>query len=174
MNTIQHGLCLVLQHALNFERDEPRIIRKIARFAEHPFGLQVPQGVTIRFHGYPGYTDESVNGFLSYIASRLAGHGGEFVSYLRVIKVAINPKELKQHMVFFEVGLPHEVLMCGGCSDCSGTGGAGKEDLDAVFAFLSNITGVKPAEVEVKAEQGRLLFEHICKLYETEVIGRGI
>jgi len=65
---------------------------------------------------------------------------------LRVIFVEADEINKDQHLVFYEMANPASTIMCGGCTDFSGTGGNGKEQMDAFFALLADIYS---AQIEI-------------------------
>lgn len=68
---------------------------------------------------------------------------------LRVILAEADKDDPKQHYIFFEMASPAATLMCGGCTDYSGAGKSGKEEMDRFFALLADIYDVQIEKVTI-------------------------
>ncbi len=137
----------------------------------HPFGLPIPNPLPlreIRFMGYPGATEVSVRTFAAYVADHLTSRPLE-IQYLREIFVEFDPNQPKNHDVFFEAMIMSDLMMCGGCTDCSGGGGYGRQQLEGLFAVISTLFSVPVQKVTVpyaRGEEGRRFLDREFKEFE--------
>lgn len=147
---------------------------------EHPFGLSVPELKTefrtystnhIRYVGYPGATDCSVQGIIRLVAWALGNDclgSNRGACFLRVIYAESNPDNPSHHNVYYEIRVDDELFMAGGCTDCSGAGGTGKDAMDSVMAFLSKVYGLPIEEVYVPYAEAYEAYSHIQDLIWAE------
>lgn len=133
----------------------------IRRKAQHPFGLDVPDGdgvfgTEITFVG-AWATDITVETFLANIRFWANYTDGQRITKLRVISVPTGEAP-GQHYVFFEAWVNSKVLISGETTDHSGAGNLAREELEDVFSILSfayqiqieRVTVRKPAELLIR------------------------
>lgn len=77
------------------------------------------------------------------------GYNEPPVDYLREIFVSTNADFPNQHHVFFEVGFAHKIIICGGCTDCSGAGSRGMREVESLFTLLELLSNVRRQIVHV-------------------------
>lgn len=130
-------------------------------FQQHPFGLDIPKGDLfwessrdVNFLGWPGYTDESTDLLAAHVIHLLSSSPPDHLQYLRRILVECDPRNKKNHDVYYEVGFRSRICMCGGCTDCSGGGGEGKRRMDALFSLVSQLFGVEVESITIPFERG--------------------
>lgn len=118
---------------------------------KHPFDLDVPKnhGLTALaiFVGNPGGTSCSVDGIIRLVGQQL-GEWNSPVYHLRTIYYGNN----SGHDVYYEIGIGTHFFICGGCTDCSGTGGSGKETMDGVMECLSETYGVPVQTLFIRSD----------------------
>ncbi|RJQ36693.1 hypothetical protein C4552_02250 [Candidatus Parcubacteria bacterium] len=168
------GLSYLLQVA---QRSAQRIVyddakphEQICDLDEHPYGLSVPSQENgrprrIALVGYPGspYQDPLIAHTVSELGKAFPGFLRGW--YLRVIHAECWEPDRSRHDVVYEVGTPHKVLIAAGCTDCSGSGKVGKEQMDDVFTFLNQFYGIPITAVIVPYEQGGKVREHLLRRY---------
>lgn len=145
----------------NIEADWPpeRTSRRVYRLRQHPFGLQIPTPPggypdrQIVFLGIDGVTNISVG----MMARELRNRWLPTIDYLRVILVTDDARFPDYHDVYFEVGIGNEVLICGGCTDFSGTGGRGKRQLDEIFTLIEEFRGIRHITATIPPSKAKKL-----------------
>ena len=131
---------------------------------EHPFGLDTkmpdpkdgyqPCADTFLVAS-PAGTEESVQAMLLMLHEHLRHyHPENRRSFrLRVIRAQIaedwHNAGKYVHNVYFELITGAGTLLCGGCTDCSGEGGRGRERLEAVFNFVAALFDVPVEEAVI-------------------------
>lgn len=168
---LQHGLNFMLEKLRHRETSER--YRNSVPLNAHPFALPMPTGKVghyqvdyppgIEFYGWPGYTDPCVDNFTRHCAEHFAGNAiySSEVIYLRITAVETMP-EYGTKLVFFEAGFLRTVVMCGGCSiNGDGAGNTGRENLEAVFALLSELYGVPIQRAEIDVSRGDALTQFL-------------
>lgn len=131
---------------------------------EHPFGLETKM-VRLsdgwgengsRLIADPDGTDVSVDAMklmLMHEAMACPSWGGQVPFRLRIIRAQhaedwYNPGKYV-HFVFFELITGVGAFMCGGCTDCSGEGGRGREELEAIFQFVAALYEISVEEAVI-------------------------
>lgn len=117
----------------------------------------------VEFVGTIGITSQSVEPMCQHICYRLFSLGAlaNRIHYLRTVFAETDPSRPDNHNVYFEIGTATAVLICGGCTDFSGQGKAGKHELDAVFVLLSHLYGVPIKIVNVSYNVHKIAKKHI-------------
>ena len=167
---VAQGLCEMF-NGLNYMGHLDKQAQHVTKLEQHPFGLAIPDDLArkdIRFLGFPGYTDESVEAMISHIRWFVAGGTWRTAEpqYLRVINAEASFSDPLRHMVYYEIGSPYGVLMCGGCTDHSGAGGVGKFQLDSVFALLSLLFEIEIDSVVINFEDAQRMEQELRDAYE--------
>jgi len=112
---------------------------------EHPFGLTMSEFGKpwsrwgLQFIGHPRVTD--IASMRKEAVKILIGPIGDYDKQclrLRVILAEADEARKDEHFVFYEMANASTSIMCGGCTDFSGTGGSGKISMDALFAILAD------------------------------------
>ena len=122
--------------------------------SKHPFGCDIPEEIMNHPVGYnkiqffsTGGTESSINGIATFVVERVTGDPEQKpILYLRVILVE-DDENASQHRVYYEVGFNNEIVITGNCTDFSGSGGFGKEMMDALFALLAELYEINIEEV---------------------------
>lgn len=122
---------------------------------EHPFGLPMPEFENnFYFLGYPGMTDMSVNAFTECVVERINAPATVEIRMLRELHVG--------GTVYFEAVIGDNAFMCGGCSNDSGTGRRGAQQLSDVMDVLTALFGTEKEVVKITdadAEERVRVFE---------------
>lgn len=97
----------------------------------HPFGLEpLMKNGHLQFLGKDGKTDISVAAMREWLK-----HSRRFVNKLRII-YAESEHEPQHHFVYFEAS-SFVAVLCGGCTDFSGGGDYGRQQLEAMFFCIA-------------------------------------
>lgn len=131
-----------------------------ATFDYHPFGheIDLPQNEfrneIIYLVADPGNTDSSVQGLLMMLQSVLESfHFNEKVFRLRITRVQIDPdwndKTRFVHDLYFEIVSSNGTFIAAGCNDCTGCGGTGGHELEAIFNLVGNLLNIPVEEVVI-------------------------
>lgn len=139
------------------------VVRALIPEKRHPFGLQIPEAQALSDHqlvwfvGHPGHTDESVASMARLIGWNIAhaAISSGPVQYLRIILAECDSEDASKHDVYFEIGQPGDVFLCGGCTDCSGAGSTGKDTLESIFELLAELYGVAIERVSIPFVKAR-------------------
>lgn len=139
----------------------------------HPFDLPIPNGRKIEVMHRTGVTDTNTTLMLTRI--NMIFSGCDEVTSLRIIYAQVDNRQPSFHNVYFEVGVISGVsIMCCGCTDYSGTGGAAKNDMECVFAYLSSISKINievcETSTKVTARAERTIDEAVAKKRTKDVI----
>lgn len=134
----------------------PEYIKYRKELFRHPFGLEIGTRKIIGL-GHTGCTEISVQLMIMQIRKMVVEdlHGGIKPDYLRIIFVQDYKDFPENNDVFFELAYKGQVFICGGCTDCSGEGGAGKLKMDSIFALLSVVYGARIELVKISYDQAQ-------------------
>lgn len=171
--TKQGELQLALYHLLFQASEARRGVKRRVVLEGHPFRLNIPASPhmssvyadnrTVIYLGKVGVTGVSVGSMCLEITEQLAEwYEGPTVDYLREIFVATEADQPDHHDVFFEIGFPSTTVICGGCTDCSGEGGGGRQKLETVFSFLEHLYGVTREVVKIAPRKGKAMEQRLA------------
>ena len=122
------------------------------RLEKHPFGLRVEGPSTtyeikrIYYVGEPGFTD-SVDFMLRILGQHIGAFASDGVLNIWHLRKILCGND-KGHDIYYEIAFLDLLFICGGCTDCSGAGGSGRDTMDGVFNFLSETHGIVSSSVE--------------------------
>ncbi len=143
LSTTQHGTHRALE--MSFKRRRPLEV--------HPFGLDLPTdnlGLDCNWAFLENGTNLSVEAMLAHLNWAISGAPNESaIENLRIFNVQYNPTRPKEHFCYFEAWTPFGIFLCGECTDFSGGGGSGNNQMRAVFSLLASLYQVEVEEFEV-------------------------
>jgi len=158
------GLDILLAHCYKIPKTDRLDYRpkKSTYLDKHPFNLNVgtdSSSFTLSFIGDPGYTESSVDGFLTSVA--LAFISSPYLQQIRIIKVKESTQNDKKHDIFFEIRIADRIFICGGCNDYSGAGKSGTYRINTVVATLNKLFHMEAEEVVIEHSKGQKMIKEL-------------
>jgi hypothetical protein len=131
-----------------------------ATFDRHPFGHEVDlpregnmAGTTYLVQDTSG-TDRAVQALLLMLEHELTSvNVNDMIFRLRITRVQIdrdwNDKSRFVHDLYFELISWNGTFICGGCNDCTGSGGSGGRELEAIFNLVGSLLQIPVEEIVI-------------------------
>ncbi|MFH1781118.1 MAG: hypothetical protein ABH835_00655 [Patescibacteria group bacterium] len=155
-DALRWGLTHFLDEAANADLVKDSMMCVRIPESEHPFGpMPIMCERRILLVETIGATTTSVETLTRLLAARLRTSMEQQIRYLRVIKLEADKDDQSMHHLFYEVGLETEILIGGGCTDCSGGGLCGKRTMDSLFLLLSTVFEVPIETTDIPFERAR-------------------
>jgi hypothetical protein len=159
----------LLKYALRTDIDKSY---RRASIPNHPFGLQRletqfvgkhhQESLRIEFVGDPNVTDtESMIKEIIKLLTYGTPRNDQPNIKLRVLFVRADVQDESKHRVFYEIASVGKTVMCGGCTDFSGGGKIGKQTMDDLFDFLSEVYRTEIQRVIIPYENSREIIRNL-------------